>query len=336
MVSTTWHRVCEKSVAPLPFRGDDRNKPCGENMTGRAIGCFAAVFALIAMAWSLRADGDTPNPTSPMPESSAKVSLPVGMSSCAASACHGNANANSLTAAPDRNCWQSSLTHFLAVDPHRRAFDVLKNEQSHRITAALRKGSNVAIPDAPNDSRCLACHTNPSLAHDSVTDAAKALRSEGIGCEACHGNAHIWRATHTTWTPATRDRGITSTTFHDLNSMTIRAESCAGCHIGAPAGDGYPARDMNHDMIAAGHPALPGDLTALMNRYPKHWFERDRQLADAPERKLDEAWNAIAGQAKSAASRTLSKDRQARNDGRTPWPELAETKCTDCHRTLPP
>ena len=75
----------------------------------------------------------------------------LGMQSCAASACHGNAIAPSLTAAPDKNCWQSSLTHFFAVDPHRKAYDVLESEQSKRISDALRKYSSAEIPKAPND-----------------------------------------------------------------------------------------------------------------------------------------------------------------------------------------
>ena len=304
-------------------------------MTGRSIGWSFAVFVVVAMAWSLRADGDTPKPDSSVSESLATASLPLGYSSCAASACHGNPNANSLTAAPDRTCWQSSLTYFLAVDPHRQAFEVLKNEKSQRITAALRKGSSVPIPDAPRDSRCLACHTNPSLAHDSLPFAAKTLRSDGINCEACHGNAGQWKVEHTTWTTLTRERELVSSQFRDLNSLTVRAETCAGCHVGAPAGNGLPARDMNHDMIAAGHPVLPDDLAALMARLPKHWLERDRTKSDQPERKLDEEWKIIAGRTKSSAGVELSKDRKTRNDGRTPWPELSETKCTDCHRKIP-
>lgn len=304
-------------------------------MTGRAIGWSAAFFVTVAMTWSLRADGDTPKPDSSAPESLATASLPLGYSSCAASACHGNPNANSLTTVPDRSCWQSSLTHFLAVDPHRRAFEVLKNEKSQQITTALRKGSSVHIPDAPKDPRCLACHTHPSLARNSIPESAKAFRTEGVGCEACHGDANSWRAAHTTWTAESRAKGIAATTFRDLNSLTVRAETCAGCHVGAPASNGYPTRDMNHDMIAAGHPALPEDLAALMTRLPKHWLERDRKKADTPERMLDSAWTELMINVRTESLRALSKDRKSRDDKRTPWPELSETKCTCCHHAIP-
>ena len=123
--------------------------------------------------------------------------------------------------------------------------------------------------------------------------------------------------------------------FRDLNSLTVRAETCAGCHVGAPAVNGYPVRDMNHDMIAAGHPELTNDLAALMNRLPKHWFERDRAKSDQPERKLKETWKDIVERAKSSAATKLKADRETRTDGRTPWPELSETKCTNCHRKIP-
>jgi hypothetical protein len=302
-------------------------------MTIRTKQIGVACVAIFAALLYHRANGHTTGSMLPAGESGGPAWQPLGMASCAASACHGNPNAPSLTAAPDRNCWQSSLTHFLAVDPHRKAFHVLHNEQSKQITAALRKRSSVSIPDAPNDPRCLACHTNPSLA---LPDAEKTLRSEGVGCEACHGNAASWRGVHTSWTAASRKNGIAVTTFRDLNSFKVRADTCAGCHVGTPAGNaGFPAGDMNHDMIAAGHPALPDDLTALMNRLPRHWHERDRAKADQPERKPDEGLTAIFGRAKEDALKALSQDRKTRTDGRTPWPELSETKCVDCHRKIP-
>lgn len=304
----------------------------GRIVTIRTTQIGIAGVVVFAAAMVLRADADSPSTSSPQKEQSTVSPLPLGMASCAASACHGNPNAQSLTAAPDRNCWQSSLTHFLAVDPHRNAFHVLHNDQSKQITAALRKGSTVTIPDAPNDPRCLACHTNPSLA---LPEAEKTLRSDGVGCEACHGHAGTWRGAHTSWTAASREKGIAVTTFRDLNSLSVRAETCAGCHVGSPAGNGYPARDMNHDMIAAGHPELRNDLSALMSRLPRHWYERDRAKSEQPERKPNDGWTAIFGHAKGEAVKSLSQDRKTRTDGRTPWPELSETKCVDCHRKIP-
>jgi hypothetical protein len=259
---------------------------------------------------------------------------PVGISTCASAACHGRSNAPSLTSAPAEGCWQSSLTHYLAVDPHRQAFDVLKNEKSARITAGLRKKSSVPIPDAWNDARCLACHTNPSLAPETVPESWKSLRGEGVSCEACHGDATNWKGPHTAWDQATRPRGMVATGFVDLNVPRVRAETCVGCHYGAPAKDGVPVRDMNHDMIAAGHPELKFDYETLLARLPKHWFERERHATALPPDGRSPA------SVYPRAVEQLKSDRQKRNtagDPRTPYPELSDQwACVKCHRELGP
>ena len=259
---------------------------------------------------------------------------PVGISNCASAACHGRPNAPSLTAAPAEGCWQSSLTHYLAVDPHQKAYGVLRNKASATITAALRKKKNVPIPDAWNDARCLACHTNPALVPDTVPDSWKALLPEGITCEACHGNAADWKGPHTAWGVATRAKGIMETGFVDLNLPRVRAETCVGCHHGAPAKDGLPVRDMNHDMIAAGHPELKFDYEKLLARLPKHWLERGRHDS-SPSAEMQNTASVFP-----TAAAHLKADRQKRNaagDPRTPFPELADQwACVKCHRELGP
>jgi hypothetical protein len=238
----------------------------------------------------------------------------VGLDRC--TGCHGQADAKALTGPTDADTWRSSLTHVLAVDPHAKAYAVLSNDLSKRITAHLRKHSPVAIPDAVNDGRCLACHVGPAKEFHSHKEF-------GISCEVCHGPASEWRTSHATWTAATRAAGIAATGFVDLNRADVRLKTCAGCHIGSP--DGLP-RDMNHDMIAAGHPALPQSLDGLLARYPKHWHDRERSPAVAVDRAAIE----------DLFRNALSADRQnrARNDARSPWPELAEQSCRSCHHSL--
>src|SRR6185312_4830920 len=81
-----------------------------------------------------------------------------------------------------------------------------------------------------------------------------------------------------TWTAANRDTGYQQSGMARLYDIGERALACAGCHVGAPADPerGYPVRDMNHDMIAAGHPRLNFDFADYQHRLTPHWFERNR------------------------------------------------------------
>jgi hypothetical protein len=256
---------------------------------------------------------------------------PLGTSSCASAACHGKANAPSLTAAPAEACWQSSLTHYLAVDPHQNAYAALQNPLSQKITAALRRKSP-GIPDAWHDTRCLACHSNPTLASERAPDAWFPRRTEGVSCEACHGNASEWKGPHLAWDKSSRAEGIKGTGFIDLNVPRVRAETCAGCHVGAPANAGRAVRDMNHDMIAAGHPELKFDYEKLLARMPKHWFEKDRHGGTLP---ADAKVTSSVGPSFVEALKADRRARNAKGDPRTPVPELSDQwACVTCHREL--
>jgi hypothetical protein len=186
---------------------------------------------------------------------------------------------------------------------------------------------------AIEDARCLACHTNPALAEPGRTTDARVLelRREGVSCEACHGNAGGWLREHTAW-----DGRIGGSPFGmtPLNDIGDRATACVGCHVGAPADKdrGYPVRDLNHDMIAAGHPRLNFDFGEFHRRLPKHWHDFGRGRAF--EARL---W--IVGRvAHAEAACALLADRAERatqNDPRTPWPEFAEFDCAACHHAIP-
>src|SRR5262249_12680736 len=110
----------------------------------------------------------------------------------------------------------------------------------------------------------------------------------------------------------------------ELNDLGSRAKTCAGCHVGGTG-------DMNHDMIAAGHPRLNFEFASHLARMPKHWFERDRATGEVrgPEDLL-QAW--VGGAFGAGEARcSLSQVRQGRKH---PWPELAEWNCYACHHDL--
>ncbi|CAN5259024.1 hypothetical protein BH11PLA2_BH11PLA2_11290 [soil metagenome] len=270
-------------------------------------------LAAVAVAWNLRADV-APVPAAATPAS--KSSTAIGMSGCAAAACHGNPNAESLTNPLAKDIWKASFTHWTAVDPHQKAYAALKSPLAQQMSRLLKTGP------APEDVRCLACHTNPTLALKDPDN----LRGEGVSCESCHGNASDWRASHTTWTPQSRAAGIAGTSFHDLKTDLQRATVCAGCHIGSPANGDVPVRDMNHDMIAAGHPRLDQKkFDTLMGSLRPHWKQ--------PEF-VTHTRNTLDAFADAQCELAIDRKKRSLTDKRTPWPEFADRVCADCHKPL--
>ena len=317
-------------------------------LLARAAVVAGLVVAVPAAVWvAARIDG--PGPTSVTvspPGSGAASGAPppvVGSSGCAAAACHGSPTVS----APGPGCWQSSATQWMASDPHTRAYAVLTDappgvrvsakEIMRRYAGTDERGEpRVAATDEP---RCLACHTNPTLATPTATDGVRALRADGVGCEACHGNAGEWYGSHTTWTAANREKEYGDHKMAPLYDVGERALVCAGCHVGAPADEkrGYPVRDMNHDMIAAGHPRLNFDFADYQARLPRHWFERDRLSPARPQPTRGPAFELqcwLVGRVATAeAACKLTADRATRAN---PWPEFAEFNCYSCHHELVP
>lgn len=267
---------------------------------------------------------------------------PVGMAGCAAAACHGTFQVASLAGDPDPDAWRGSAVQWLAADPHAKAYAALESDLGRRIMGHLHRADPEHIPaSAAEYDRCLACHTNPTLAAQASfgldRDPLARARSEGVGCEACHGNAGPWLSSHTAANASYPPAGMA-----DLNDIGERAKVCAGCHVGAPAepARGYPvARDMNHDMIAAGHPRLNFELTEYQRRLPPHWYERERTLPNHPPRSPSfeaKAW-LVGRVAVAEAACELLADRAGRSmSGHAVWPEFAESNCFACHQKLVP
>jgi hypothetical protein len=223
----------------------------------------------------------------------------------------------------------SSAHEWAAADPHRRAFAVLTEPLAVAMMAHLYPDKKPEERLATNDARCLACHTNPTLA--TATDPhAVALRSEGVSCEACHGNAGGWLGPHTGFTAQTRPTGYAAGGMAKLYDLGERALTCAGCHVGAPATDRLPLRDMNHDMIAAGHPRLNFDFATYQFLLPRHWQERDRATGATDPDFEARAW-LVGRVAHAEAACRLTADRAKRSD---PWPEFAEYSCVACHHRI--
>jgi hypothetical protein len=249
-----------------------------------------------------------------------------GTGSCSATACHGG-NQPAAT-----KVLRNEHTTWIASDRHANAYKALFDPRSKSIAARLSGGRTPAHEDA----RCLACHATPVRAAER--EQASALLSDGVGCESCHGPADRWIGEHTRldWAERTdedKERlGMISTA-----DLARRAKVCAGCHVGEPARDGFPLRDVDHDLIAAGHPRLNFEFSAYAATMPRHW--RDDTGPDATPEFPARAWS--VGQFASAeAALDLLRDRAERSRtgrDRTPpavWPEFSEYACFSCHHDL--
>jgi hypothetical protein len=92
--------------------------------------------------------------------------------------------------------------------------------------------------------------------------------------------------------------------------------------------------DVNHDLIAAGHPRLNFEFGAYHAIMPRHWDARKDRAAHADL----EARIWAVGQVVSAEAAlnllTWRAEEAVRDPNRQPWPELAEYDCFACHHDL--
>lgn len=276
-------------------------------------------------------------PAAPSITEPTRPDVPIVPASSTARCSGGNCHGSSIPEAEKpEDKWRWASTAWRLRDKHTQAYQVLNNKVSEGITKALK-----ATMPAHQNPRCLACHADPSLAHLEQTPAVLDLQREGVNCEACHGRAEKWLAPHVAWKKGADRKALyedVQMTF--LNDLNTRAKVCAGCHVGAPADDAKgikEARDMNHDLIAAGHPRLNFELATYTRMMPPHWEEKDRRKWEpiAPNFELR---NWAAGQLGVVhAGLELTLDRIAADEAdkpNRPWPELSETNCYDCHHAL--
>jgi hypothetical protein len=129
-----------------------------------------------------------------------------------------------------------------------------------------------------------------------------------------------------------------------LYDLGVRAATCAGCHVGAAASGETPLRDVNHDLIAAGHPRLNFEFATYLRQMPPHWTERDRSRDGHPPRPAGyEAQVWLVGQAACAesalslcAARAMLAAAALKRSENARWPEFAEFNCFACHHDLAP
>jgi len=110
-----------------------------------------------------------------------------------------------------------------------------------------------------------------------------------------------------------------ATGYLDLHDPVKRTEQCLTCHLGTQE------RNVDHELIAAGHPDLYFELASFQQAMPMHWKD--------PIDKYP--WFEIRSFAAAQGAQLAKQlDRVARNATTGIWPEYADLDCFACHHSL--
>ncbi len=244
----------------------------------------------------------------------ARAATYVGAGACAASNCHGSATARIDGA----HALQNEYLVWFKQDRHAHAYTALAGPLG--VAIGRRLG---LVPDGdaagwiartPAASKCLGCH-----ALDVPTDARgpRFDVADGVSCEACHGPAGDWLASHAR-RGATVEQAVAAGMVDTRDPLRVAA-TCLDCHLGGPT------TRVDHAMLAAGHPPLGFELDTFATNMPAHWIARDDARAWFDGR----AW--AVGQA--VMLREAARDLTRRVPG-AGWPDFAAYDCDACHHDL--
>ena len=177
-----------------------------------------------------------------------------GPGGCAASNCHGSVKPKNL---PGIRISQNEFSIWASQDKHARSYSVLSNPVS------MRMGKILKIEQPNKSEKCLVCH---ALYVPTELRATTFQLDDGVSCENCHGPAVGWLGPHTaeSWqhlSPSEKSKyGM-----YDTRNLVARTEKCVSCHVGTAE------KQVDHEMIAAGHPDLTFELDSFSAAMPRHW-----------------------------------------------------------------
>ncbi len=230
----------------------------------------------------------------------------LGVASCAGSTCHGRSLGDGVPVRQDElQMWQEESS---PTGAHSRAYRAVYQPRGQAIVRRL------GLDSAGVARECLGCHAEPGASR--VED--------GVGCEACHGDAGGWIAGH--YTVGTSHERNVSQGMTDLADPQVRAGVCLDCHFGGTAEGQF----VHHRIMGAGHPRVSFELD-LFSTLQQHW----NVDADYVERKgrpnALRTW--AVGQAESLnRSLSLFEKPGLANDGM--FPEFYFFDCHSCHRRI--
>ncbi len=234
----------------------------------------------------------------------------TGVASCAGSTCHGRMEGDGKVVRQDELMrWQEPSTPGGA---HSRAHAVLNGTRGRQIAATLGLG------DAASAPACLGCHSTPAAAR-----GARFLTQDGVGCEACHGPASGWIASH--YAVGASHAANVAAGMTPLDRPQARASACLDCHFGS-ARDG---QFVTHRIMAAGHPRISFELDLFSSMQAHH--DEDGDYAQRKGR-TDSLKLWAVGQA-MAVERALTLYAGAKGTEGA-FPEFYFFDCQSCHRRI--
>ena len=269
---------------------------------------------LCVLVW-LSALGAAPLPC-PCPPTGAvpqKRTDSLGVASCSTSSCHGGPKG------ANHDVQSFAAPIWINDDPHSRAAEVLHEPRSLAMARLLGIG-------APQRARqCLVCHATQDLKDAPLPSRVLA---DGVGCAACHGDPTHWESLHTLdgWRQLPPDERK-ALGYVDLSTPLARVRTCLRCHVGDAN------HEVNHDLVAAGHPRLTFEFAAYQRLEPRHWSPAGK--AEATADFTERSWAVGQAATLEAVARLLEvRARRAVEEPVARWPEFAELDCASCHRPL--
>jgi|HubBroStandDraft_6_1064221.scaffolds.fasta_scaffold149723_2 hypothetical protein len=233
----------------------------------------------------------------------------TGPGSCASATCHG-----SVSPRNENRVLQNEYSTWIVKDKHSKAYAALTGATGERMAAILGLKKAEAAP------KCLACH---ALDVPASERARTFDLSEGVSCENCHGPAAAWLGPHTErdWT----HQKSLALGMYDTRDLTKRTEKCLSCHLG------NEEKSVDHEMIAAGHPALYFELDSFSAVMPRHWKEPGEPGEEPGADPWYDVHELSTGQAVQLQQSLLRLASRAK--GKV-WPEYSELQCYSCHHSL--
>ena len=234
----------------------------------------------------------------------------IGTVNCASSLCHG-----SITEWKGSPILRNEYVTWSRLDKHARAYTVLSGESARRIASKL------GLPGPASEAKvCLDCHAH------NVPLALREPRfklSDGVTCEACHGPAQRWIASHVE--PGASHAGNLAHGLYPTDDSGARARLCLSCHWG------NKDKFVSHRMLGAGHPRLSFELETFSSIEPAHY----RVDGDYLQRKqaVDGVKTWAIGQALAVSEMMdILVDPRRGRDGL--FPELVLFDCHACHHPM--
>jgi hypothetical protein len=250
-------------------------------------------------------------PPAPLQAQAGTAEIPlrghIGVASCAGSTCHGRSVPSGTPVRQDElQRWQEESSPGGA---HSRAWRVIGEPRGAAIVRRL------GLDSAGVMRECAGCHATPGSAHVS----------EGVDCEACHGDAKGWLATH--YTVGTSHARNIAQGMTDLTVPRVRAGVCLDCHL---SGDGQ-GQFIAHRIMAAGHPRIAFELDLFSTLQQHHDEDADYAARKGHKTNAMQMW--AIGQAEAVARGLALYSQPAKaNDG--VFPEFTFYDCHSCHRRI--